>query len=285
MEYKILSNKQVQQFESYFNGQRTLVTKIEILEYQKLKVSDRQRFNQLPQSVRSCLIYIDILIEFANKIVEERNIKGQISITFGEYLHLLVTTQNEIYDDYKKYIGINTEKHVIQYFNEIKSLLQVNTEISQDAVNRAASLIKNHGFLQKKYQKFVVPLFELEGYVRPNNNETNIFTLLEQALQILDPKLIALSQDLSEFIVGIDPFVLTSIIQHKQIPLYKPTKKLTMKSDRKADIVRFADFFGLSISEINFIFDPPVDSNDRNKKAKTGGILTVLNKYKSLRKK
>lgn len=61
---------------------------------------------------------------------------------------------------------------------------------------------------------------------------------------------------------GTEP-IYKSIVERHVLP--KDAQSLKMKDDIKANIIRFADCFGISISEINQIFDIKVDSNNRPK--------------------
>lgn len=61
---------------------------------------------------------------------------------------------------------------------------------------------------------------------------------------------------------GTEP-IYKSIVERHVLP--KDAQSLKMKKNIKANIIRFADCFGISISEINQIFDIKVDSNNRPK--------------------
>lgn len=68
---------------------------------------------------------------------------------------------------------------------------------------------------------------------------------------------------LSPFISGGTIPIYKSIVEKKVLP--KDSQSLRMKDNNKANIVRFADCFGIRISEINRIFNIKVKSNNRPK--------------------
>lgn len=71
---------------------------------------------------------------------------------------------------------------------------------------------------------------------------------------------------------GTEP-IYKSIVERHVLP--KDAQPLKMKNNIKANIIRFADCFGISISEINQIFDIKVDSNNRPKEY-TNDFFRVL---------
>ena len=86
-----------------------------------------------------------------------------------------------------------------------------------------------------------------------------------------------MTDKLNTYIPNAKAPIYRSIIEYHVLP--KDTQKLTMLNNNKANIIRFADCFGISISEINRIFDIEVKSNNRPKEYKNDfyKLLKLIN--------
>lgn len=291
MEYIIIKPNQQAVLNNLFQGNiisNSYYTKELFIECQnKHQISKRH----LPIKIRTTLEFIEMLIDFYTpsnyKYFEDTNSN---KISYGELIHLDLITNTEIYDNNTKYQGIFEEKHIIQYYNEIFAIIKQNNPIrtlNEKFNSLIESLSKYIGF-SDRFQQYVIDLLNINFFVIEKEVrtpfETDYFSLIELLSNTINPKYKQLSKDLDSFIAGIDPITLSWIIEHKTFPpIWDETKKLKMRNDSKADIVRFADFFGFSIAQINRLFTPKVDSNNRNTVSREG-INRILNKYPTLKK-
>lgn len=126
MEYKIISGF-VDEFTQYFSGERILLTQYELVDYVKIRELYKEKKKNLPENIKSSLLFIDILIDVSNTTLLSPRYKGyNICTTLGEYLHLKVISEKEIYDNFNIYRGITEEKYLLMYFQEIVSLIDNN---------------------------------------------------------------------------------------------------------------------------------------------------------------
>jgi hypothetical protein len=88
---------------------------------------------------------------------------------------------------------------------------------------------------------------------------------------------------LSPFISGGTIPIYKSIVEKKVLP--KDSQPLRMKDNNKANIVRFADCFGISIPQINKIFEITVQNKDRNKESRSDFFILLRGYNPNLYKK
>lgn len=103
--------------------------------------------------------------------------------------------------------------------------------------------------------------FENNMYIENEKAKENITTLDEKNQDKYNYK--EMVEKLRPFIPGGTESVYRSVIENKELPSDEPT--LRMNKPNKANIVRFADCFEITVSKINKIFDIEVKSNDRPK--------------------
>ena len=137
-------------------------------------------------------------------------------------------------ENYDHGIGIKTPDQVKQFYKELLCILD------KDYVE---DLIDFNQYVDKEFQKVI-------------NNTDNIITNDKYNYELMTDKL-------NTYIPNAKAPIYRSIIEYHVLP--KDTQKLTMLNNNKANIIRFADCFGISISEINRIFGIKVKSNNRPK--------------------
>jgi hypothetical protein len=285
MEFKILKQQEINVLADLFGEKRISIQEIYTINY--FKNTERfmllKREKTLSESVMATLDFIEILIDIFTPVrVMAISPNNKSLISYGDMVHTHVITNTEISEDNNKYEGVLTEKHTKQYYDEIFFLInQSNPDTSlQEKYKEILIKLKRINGFEERFFKFVIPLLELNYII---SQIMSISALAHLIANIIDPIYTKLSDELSVYIPQIDPYTIYYISENKRLPATRKGNKLSIKGDKKVDIVRIADFFGLSISEINKIFTPAVDSNDRNKVSKEG-IFKVLRKYPTLRK-
>ena len=285
MESKILKQQEINVLTDLFGEKTILIQSIYIDSYSKNteRLMLLKRGKKLSESVTASLDFIEILIDIFTPVrVMAISPNNKSLISYGEMVHTYIITNNDISEDNNKYEGVLTEKHTKQYYDEVFFIInQSKPNVSPKEFYKEILLkLKRIDGFEERFFKWVVPLLELEAIIE---QIMSISALTHLISNIIDPIYVNLANDLYEFIPGIDPLTIYYLSERKKLPAFRNSIKLRIKGDKKVDIVRIADFFGLTISEINKLFTPLVDTNDRNKVSKEG-IYRVLNKYPSLRK-
>lgn len=137
-------------------------------------------------------------------------------------------------ENYDHGIGIKTPDQVKQFYKELSCILD------KDYVE---DLIDFNQYVDNMFQKVI-------------NNTDNIITNDKYDYELMTVKL-------NTYIPNATASIYRSIIEYHVFP--KDNQKLTMLNNNKANIIRFADCFGIRISEINRIFNIEVKSNNRPK--------------------
>lgn len=137
-------------------------------------------------------------------------------------------------ENYDHGIGIKTPDQVKQFYKELSCILD------KDYVE---DLIDFNQYVDNKFPKVI-------------NNTDNTIINDKYDYELMTDKL-------RVYIPNATASIYRSIIEYHVFP--KDTQRLTMLNDNKANIIRFADCFGIRISEINSIFDIKVKSNNRPK--------------------
>lgn len=285
MEFKILKQQEINVLTDLFGEKTISIQSIYLDSYSK----NTERFmllkreKTLSESIIASLDFIEILIDIFTPVrVMAISPNNKSLISYGNMVHNHIIANTEISEDNNKYEGVLTEKQTKQYYDEVFFIINQNKPNVSPKENYKEILLKLkriNGF-EERFFKWVIPLLELEPII---DQIMSISALTHLISNIIDPVYVNMANDLNEIIPGIDPLTLYYLSEKKRLPAIRNSIKLRIKGDKKVDIVRIADFFGLTISEINKIFTPKVDSNDRNKDSKEG-IFRVLNKYPSLKK-
>ncbi len=137
-------------------------------------------------------------------------------------------------ENYDHGIGIKTPDQVKQFYKELSCILD------KDYVE---DLKDFNQYVDDKFPKVI-------------NNTDNTITNDKYNYELMTDKLYT-------YIPNATASIYRSIIESQVLP--RGTQKLTMLNNNKANIIRFADCFGIRISEINRIFDIKVKSNNRPK--------------------
>lgn len=137
-------------------------------------------------------------------------------------------------ENYDHGIGIKTPDQVKQFYKELSCILD------KDYVE---DLIDFNQYVDNKFPKVI-------------NNTNNTITNDKYDYELMTDKLYT-------YIPNATASIYRSIIESQVLP--RGTQRLTMLNNNKANIIRFADCFGIRISEINRIFDIKVKSNNRPK--------------------
>lgn len=140
-------------------------------------------------------------------------------------------------ENYDHGIGIKTPDQVKQFYKELLCIL--DNDFVEDYVE---DLIDFNQYVDNEFQKVI-------------NNTDNIITNDKYNYELMTDKL-------RNYIPNATASIYRSIIEYHVLP---EDKKLTMSNNNKANIIRFADCFGIRISEINRIFNIKVKSNNRPK--------------------
>lgn len=137
-------------------------------------------------------------------------------------------------ENYDHGIGIKTPDQVKQFYKELSCIL-------------------DKGCIEdlKDFNQYVDNEFPKEI-----NNTDNTITNDKYDYELMTDKLYT-------YIPNATASIYRSIIESQVLP--RGTQRLTMLNNNKANIIRFADCFGIRISEINRIFDIKVKSNNRPK--------------------
>lgn len=167
-----------------------------------------------------------VLYDIYLKIVRRLGFKDQI---------LLYKWHVENYDHG---IGIKTPDQVKQFYKELLCIL--DNDFVEDYVE---DLDDFNQYVDNEFQKVI-------------NNTDNIITNDKYNYELMYVKL-------NTYILNATASIYRSIIEYHVLP--EDTQKLTMSNNNKANIIRFADCFGIRISEINRIFNIKVKSNNRPK--------------------
>ena len=138
-------------------------------------------------------------------------------------------------ENYDHGIGIKTPDQVKQFYKELSCILDKDN---------ISYLIDFNQDVDNEFQKVI-------------NNTDNTKTNDKYDYELMTVKL-------HDYIPNATASIYRSIIESKVLP--RDTQNLTMLNNNKANIIRFADCFGISISKINRIFDIEVKSNNRPKK-------------------
>lgn len=136
-------------------------------------------------------------------------------------------------ENYDHGIGIKTPDQVKQFYKELSCILD------KDYVE---DLIDFNQYVDNVFPKVI-------------NNTDNTITNDKYDYELMTDKL-------RNYIPNATASIYRSIIEYHVLP---EDKKLTMSNNNKANIIRFADCFGIRISEINRIFNIKVKSNNRPK--------------------
>lgn len=153
---------------------------------------------------------------------------------------------NEEYNGVK---GVRTADEICLFYKELMDLLGI------DDID--------------KYVEFTDYVQELgyEGRLSKDKNDANQSTNPTNNVEInrTDDKFNykLMSELLYSYIPNGTELIYKSIVERNVLP--KDAQPLKMKNNKKANIVRFADCFSISITKINNIFDIKVDSNNRPK--------------------
>lgn len=137
-------------------------------------------------------------------------------------------------ENYDHGIGIKTPDQVKQFYKELSCILDKDYVDDLDDFNQ---------YVDNVFPKVI-------------NNTDNTITNDKYDYELMTDKL-------RDYISNATASIYRSIIEYQVLP--KDTQKLTMLNNNKANIIRFADCFGISISKINRIFDIKVKSNNRPK--------------------
>lgn len=133
-------------------------------------------------------------------------------------------------ENYDHGIGIKTPDQVKQFYKELLCILDKDYDKDLRDFNQ---------YVDDKFPKVI----------NNTDNDKYDYELMTDKLRVYIPNATA--------------SIYRSIIESKVFP--KDTQRLTMLNNNKANIIRFADCFGIRISEINRIFDIKVKSNNRPK--------------------
>lgn len=137
-------------------------------------------------------------------------------------------------ENYDHGIGIKTPDQVKQFYKELSCILDKGCIEDLKDFNQ---------HVDNEFQKVI-------------NNTNNTITNDKYDYELMTDKL-------NTYIPNATASIYRSIIEYHVFP--KDTQRLTMLNNNKANIIRFADCFGIRISEINRIFDIEVKSNNRPK--------------------
>ena len=136
-------------------------------------------------------------------------------------------------ENYDHGIGIKTPDQVKQFYKELSCILGKGYVEDLDDFNQ---------YVDNVFPKVI-------------NNTDNTITNDKYNYELMTDKL-------RNYIPNATASIYRSIIEYHVLP---EDKKLTMSNNNKANIIRFADCFGIRISEINRIFNIKVKSNNRPK--------------------
>lgn len=184
-------------------------------------------------------------IEFKPKVLDYIYMKIVRRLGFKDPI-LLYKWHVEKYDHG---IGIKTPDQVKQFYKELSCILD------KDDIE---DLIDFYQYVDNMFPKEI-------------NNTDNTITNDKYDYELMTDKL-------RVYIPNATASIYRSIIESKVLP--RDTQRLTMLNDNKANIIRFADCFGIRISEINSIFDIKVKSNNRPKEY-VNDFFHVLQKLNS----
>lgn len=137
-------------------------------------------------------------------------------------------------ENYDHGIGIKTPDQVKQFYKELLCILDKDYDKDLRDFNQ---------YVDDKFPKVI-------------NNTDNIITNDKYNYELMYVKL-------NTYILNATASIYRSIIESQVLP--RDTQRLTMLNNNKANIIRFADCFGIRISEINRIFNIKVKSNNRPK--------------------